>query len=287
MKILIFLLRWKGGVGTVVNSVKKELEKRGHEVICISREDDLRFFSSKNVLRLRKKYIDVINKESPDVIYTQDWSMALPLVFPFRLYKQKHFCCFHGNQLGKTNLLQKVIGLILGQKLIVVGDSLRGRFPASNKIYNGVDLNSFYDLKRKRDCLGWVKKDTEVLTEKDILLLSKSLKLKPLIAKDYEIPFEMMNEKFYNRCKVFVSFPPKSAGFNLVWIEAMASGVPIVIGNNEGIGCKLKIYKFSEKEDVLKNIEGLHENNYREDSCFSYLTWEHNVPKLLNIWSKN
>ena len=44
MKILIFLKKWPGGVGVVTNSIKKELEKRGHNVICISREKNLKIF---------------------------------------------------------------------------------------------------------------------------------------------------------------------------------------------------------------------------------------------------
>ena len=56
MKILIFLTKWKGGVGTVVREIESELKKRGHDVISISREDDLKCFSSvKNLFWLRKK----------------------------------------------------------------------------------------------------------------------------------------------------------------------------------------------------------------------------------------
>lgn len=285
MKILIFLTKWKGGVGVVVKSIKKELESRKHEVSCISREEDLKYNSSvKNLFQLRKKYREIILKENPDIIYTQDWSMALPLLFPYSIYKEKHFCCFHGNQLGKTKFIQKMIGNKMGSNLFVVGDSLKNRFSKSNMIYNGVDLEMFKPLNKKRDYFGWINKDTEILNEEEINKIAKILRLKPLIAKNFNIPFEKMNCDFYNKCKVFISFPPYTAGFNLCWVEAMASGVPKIIGNNEGIGWKLNINKFKDKEDLVKNIKRVSEKDYRKEIEKSDLTWKSHVDKLLNVW---
>lgn len=285
MKILIFLIRWAGGVGVVINSIKKELEKKGHEVIIISREEDLKCFSSvKNLFWLRKKYKEIIKKENPDIIYTQDWSMALPLLFPFPIFKEKHFCGFHGNQLGKSKVLQTLVGKYLGRRLFVVGDSLKERFPKSNLVYNGVDLEEFKPLKKKRDCLGWIDKPTETLTKEEIINLSRKLKLKPLIAEKFSIPHEKMNKDFYNKCKIFVSLPPHSAGFNLCWVEAMAAGVPIIIGNNEGIGWKLPIDKFKDKRELFLKVEKLKEKNYRREVNKLNLTWEANSEKLLNVW---
>ena len=88
------------------------------------------------------------------------------------------------------------------------------------------------------------------------------------IAKDYNlklsvaenIPSEQMNN-WYNKLKVFVSYPTKNAGFNLCWIEALASGVPIVLGNEEGIG--------------IKNAK----KNWKK------LTWEKNVNKLEEVFN--
>lgn len=287
MKILIFLKKWEGGVGVVVKSIKKELEKKGHEVICVSREEDLKCYSSiKNLFWLRKKYIDILEEEKPDIIYTQDWSMALPLIFPFRIFKKKHFCCFHGNQLGSSRFLQATIGKMLGDDLIVVGDSLKERFPLARRVYNGVDMEKFRPLRKKRDCLGWIKKDTEILEEEDIVKLAKRLELKPLIAKNFEIPFDRMNEEFYNKCKIFVSLPPKSAGFNLCWIEAMAAGVPIIIGNEEGVGWRLDIDKFQTKGDFLGDKKELRSKKYREKISKNDLTWKDHIDILLDIWEQ-
>ncbi|MEX0932609.1 MAG: glycosyltransferase [Candidatus Pacearchaeota archaeon] len=285
MKILIILKKWSGGVGVVVKNIKKELEKRGHYVKVISREEDLKIYSlAKSIFPIRKKIVSLMKKENFDVIYTQDWSLAFSFIFPFRIFKKKHFTCFHGNQLGKTKAMQKIIGKSMGKNLVVVGDSLKRRFPKSNLIYNGVDLDMFKPLHKKRNCLGWINKDTEILSEKDIKILSKSLGLTLLIAKS--IPFEDMNSKFYNKCKIFVSLPPKSAGFNLCWIEAMAARVPIIIGNREGIGKKLRINKVKSKKNLFGNIKYFKEKDYRKEIEKSDLTWNNHVDKLVGTWRK-
>ena len=110
MKILIFLTRWQGGVGSVVRNIEKELKKRGAVVVSTSREDDLNCYSSvKNLFWLRNKYKEIIEKEKPDIIYTQDWSMAFPLLLPFRIFKKNHFCCFHGSNEGFSRKLQTLV----------------------------------------------------------------------------------------------------------------------------------------------------------------------------------
>ncbi len=68
--------------------------------------------------------------------------------------------------------------------------------------------------------------------------------------------------KWYNSLKVFISKPSESAGFNLCWLEAKASGVPKIIGNDNGIG-----------------INNVHEK-------FKKLTWENNVNRFLQIAKK-
>ena len=224
MKILITLIRWKGGVGRVVENQKRELEKLGHEVEVISREDDLKCFSTKKAWF---KLQDEVLKREYDVLYSQDWSCALPLIL-----RRNHFVCFHGKEIN-TNWLQKLIGKLKGKKVFVVGDKLKKKFPKATILYNAVDTAQFFDLGKERKYLGWVDKATEEIDLQDIIKLAREHGLKYSIAKD--IKPDKMND-WYNSLKVFVSKPDKSAGFNLVWSEALSAGVPEVIGNNNGIG---------------------------------------------------
>ena len=252
MKILIYMIRWGGGVGRVISEIKPILEKAGHEVKIISREDNLNCFSTKDAFfKIRK----IVRNIPHDVLYTQDWSCAIPLLF----YKN-HFVCFHGENISFcSRFFQTLVGKIKENKLIVVGDKLKKRFPKSALVYNGVNFNKFKNLKKRRNKIGWIDKATEEITKIGFLNLAKKYKLKPTIAKN--IPSEKMNE-WYNSLKVFVSYPNKMAGFNLCWLEAKAAGVPVVLGNERGIG--------------IKKIEKDWKN----------LSWENHVKKLLNLWKK-
>ena len=251
MKILMMIIRWQGGHGTVALGLKKELESRGHIVEIISREDDkLSKLDLRKFVRNYGKYYDII--------YTYDWSMALPLLFPYPIHFNKHYCLFHGHQPNKLRFLQSIIGKCMGKKLFVVGDTLKERFPNSTLVYNGVDFDTFKDLKKKRECIGWIKRDYDLISEEGFFKLAQLYNLIPIIAD--HIPFEKMNE-FYNRCKMFVSYPPDYTGFNLAWIEAKAAGVPTIMGNNNGIG-------------VANAVE-----NYKS------FTWKKNVDKLLEVWN--
>jgi len=253
MKILIVLIRWEGGVGRVISSIKPLIEKQGHEVEVISREDDLKCFSIKQAFfKLRKE----VNKRDYDILYVQDWSCAIPFLF-----KKNHYVCFHGENINKVGrFFQTLIGRIKGKNFIVVGDKLKERFPKSNLIYNGVDFNKFKNLKKKRDKIGWIDKETESITKKEFLKLSKKHNLEPTIAKS--IPTNKMND-WYNSLKIFVSYPTKMAGFNLCWLEAKSSGVPIILGNENGIG-------ISKIEKDWKNM-----------------SWKNHVNKLIKLFLKN
>ena len=230
MKILIILLKWEGGVGTVIKNISNILKNKGHKVDIFSREDDLKSNSFINsIFKIRNFVKNKMKENNYDIIYTQDWSIGFPLIFPFPIFKNKHYCCFHGNSVSKGKLFQNFVGNYMKEKIIVVGDSIKLRFKNSNIVYNGVDTNSFKSLNKKREYIGWINKSSEKISEEYINKFSSKLNMKKIIAK--EIKLKNMNE-FYNKCKIFISIPNKSAGFNLCWLEAMSSGVPIIIGND-------------------------------------------------------
>ena len=287
MKILIFLKKWPGGVGVIIKSIKEELEKRGHKVICISREEDLKLFSSiKNLFWLRKKYTELIKKENPDIIYTQDWSMAFPLLFPFRIFKKKHFCCFHGIQPGKGSVIQKIIGNLIGRKLIVVGDSLKKKFPKSVLIYNGIDLEKFKPnkkIKKIKNSVGFVNWKTKEYHYKEIKKAAKSVSKKLIVAEN--IPYKQM-PKFYQKLECFISLPPKCTGFNMSWIEAMACGVPKIIGNNAGIGSKLNINKVENFTSIIDAIKNCENKKFDLNKIKEMFITSGSVNKMLKIWEK-
>jgi len=282
MKILVFLLRWRGGVGRVIKELERELEQKGHELVAISREDDFNLFSSvKNLLLMRQKYKEIIEKENPDIIYTQDWSMALPLLFPFKIYKKKHYCCFHGNQIGSLSFMQPLIGRVMGKRIIAVGTYNYNRLPKSHLIPNGVNMERFKPLNKNRKFMGWINTETEVFSKKEIECFAKKAGYELIIAR--RILPERMNEDFYNKCDVFFSIPPQSAGCQLSWMEAMSAGVPKIIGNKEGDGDLLSISQLSDFKNPIDAIRNAKRKDHRKEMEEMNQTWERHTDKLLRV----
>ncbi|MCR4327256.1 MAG: hypothetical protein NUV46_01600 [Nanoarchaeota archaeon] len=249
-KILIVLIKWGGGVGRVINSIKPLLEEKGYEVEVISREDDLKCYSLKSSLfKLRNE----VKKRRYDILYTQDWSCTLALI-DFK----NHYCCFHGQGVKFEKAVQSIVGDLMGKRLFVVGDKLKKEFPKSKLIYNGVNKKVFYNLKKERKYLGWIKRDYEEINQKGIKEMAKKYKLPVSIAE--KIPPEKMNE-WYNSLKVFVSYPKSFTGFNICWLEAKASGVPEILGNENGVG-----------------ISKIKENG------LDFFSWENHVNKLVEVF---
>jgi len=292
MKILILFKKWPGGVGSVVKEISDELEKRGHKVKVISREDDLKIYSLlKSVFLIRKKIKNIMKKENYDIIYTQDWSMAFPLLFPKRLFFEKLFCVFNGENPKKQiggYYLQKIIGKIMGKKLIVCNDILKKNFPESNLIYNRVNSNIFKPnprIKKIKDSVGFANWKTNIYNYE---------KIKKSVAKTGKkliTTGDILKEKmpdFYRQLEVFISLQPSYAGFGLVYLEAMASGVPKIIGNKFGGGKVLPITKIEDYDgNIEKAILNAKKRNYRKWIIENNFTWEDAVEKLIKIFEKN
>tara|TARA_B100000315_G_C14405150_1_gene508327 strand:+ start:21 stop:698 length:678 start_codon:yes stop_codon:yes gene_type:complete len=221
--------------------------------------------------------------------------MAFPLIFPYPLFWKKHLTCFCGIKSGKHpkliqwhhKFLHRLVGKILGKKLVVIGDQLKEVFPKSSLIYRGINMKKFKPLKKKRKYLGWVHTDNEVITLKEIRKVSKEVGLKLSIAKG--IPREKMNN-FYNECKVFINLP-RTAGFNLSWLEAMAAGVPIIIGNGKGAGTMLPFDKVLKNENKVEKIKQIIKKpkkiNYRKWLIDNRFSWENKAKGLISFFEKN
>ena len=98
-----------------------------------------------------------------------------------------------------------------------------------------------------------------------------------------------MNE-FYNKCKVFISLPPGETSFNNVWAEAMASGVPLVIGNKEGLG-KQWIFERVENEnpsvkDIAEIIRKFPKKDYRKWLIDNKINWDNSAEKVLKVFKE-
>lgn len=289
MKILIILLRLRGGVGRANKEIAEVLRKKGHKVDILSREDDLKKYSLiKGIFPVRNRIKRLMKEKNYDIIYTQDYSVAPSLLFPYPLFWKKHFSCFCGVKPGNHprliqwhhKFIHRLTGKIMGKKLVVIGDELKKIFPKATLIYRGVNLKKFKPLRKKRSFLGWIFTDNETISLQEIKKIGDRVNLKLLVAKD--IPEDKMND-FYNKCKVFVNLP-RTAGFNLAWLEAMAAGVPIIVGNYEGAGTFLPINKVSNnqnrEEKMISMIKNPKNMNYRKWLMDNGFIWKNKARDL-------
>ncbi len=288
MKILILLKKWPGGVGGGVKNIKKELEFCSHQIDIISREEDLQGYSFlKSFRKVRKLLRQKMHENNYDIIYTQDWSLASPLLFPSKIYFEKHFCMFHGNQFGPGRFMQNLVGKIMGKHLLCMAPSIKKRFPKANINYCGVNFDQFKNLNKQRKYLGWIQKGTEMLALEEVEEISRKSKLPLLIAKGFK--HEEMNDKFYSRCKVFISFPPSAAGFQASWLEAMAAGVPIVLGNENGAGeiqAFDKVKNVHNIAEIVKKIKNPKKIGYKKWIKENDFTWKRHARELIKIFSR-
>lgn len=285
MKILVLFKKKAGGVGSVVREIDLEFKKSGHEIRTISREDDLRIFSlTKSISPIRKIIRKLMEQEKFDIIYTQDWSLAFPLLFPYPIYKKKHFNVFYGADTKLSFFIQNIIGKIMGKQLIVCNGELKRRFPHSNLIYNRVNHN-FYKpskkIKKIKDSVGFASWKTDEYHFNEIKKTVERIGKKFIFTDN--APDEKMPD-FFRQLESFISLPPKHSGFGLVYLEAMASGVPKIIGNNYGGGKMLPITKVEDYKDIGEAILNAEKKDYRKWILDNNFTWEDAVEKLEKIF---
>ncbi len=289
MKILILLKKWPGGVGGGVKNLIKELGKEGHIVDAIAREEDLHYYSLvKSFIPLRRKIKRLIKEGNYDIIYTQDWTLAAPLLFPTKIFRRKHFSMFHGHQIGLTKIFQIIVGFLMGENLMVMAPSLKKKFRKASINYCGVNQNQFRSLRKKRTYLGWTKKGTETIKLSTLKKISRKIDL-PLNVAD-GLPHEAMND-FYNNCQIFISLPPRSAGFQASWLEAMMAGVPIIIGNENGAGeiqpfDKIPLGKENDVSFIVNKINGADKKDYIGWIKEKDFSWKRHAKQLIKIFSK-
>ena len=147
MKILVVYRTEKDFVGKSVKNIAESLKKQGHEVDLVSRNEDLNFETLSSSMEGLKGFILKINeKENYDIIYTQDWSIAMPLLIPSKVLFEKHYCLFHDIEpSSKSKIFQKIVGNMLGNKLLVKTKELKEKFPKAIPSKNGLEV---LDLKK-------------------------------------------------------------------------------------------------------------------------------------------
>lgn len=137
-KKALMIIRRKGDeVSKFAEEVTKRLSERGYKVDLFSREEDLGFLDLSSSMRGLRDFVKKkMNEENYEKIYTFDWSLAFPLLFPSGIFKDKHFCFFYDFEPrgGRSKILQKITAGMLGDHLVVKNNKLKEKFRKA-KIY--------------------------------------------------------------------------------------------------------------------------------------------------------
>lgn len=143
MKILIIYRTEKDSVGRSVKEMAEKLIKSGHEVDLVSRNDDLNLQTLSGSMDALKGFIiREDQKEKYDIVYTQDWSIAFPLVFPSKILFEKHYSLFHDVEPSgaQSKVMQKITGNLMGNHLFVKTEELKKKFSSSKISKDGLDV---------------------------------------------------------------------------------------------------------------------------------------------------
>jgi glycosyltransferase involved in cell wall biosynthesis len=286
MKVLMVHKTRIGGVAIHVKEISRELRKRGIKVDEITRNEDIKlgnFFGSYSKM---KKLFSRWSKEY-DIIHCHDWSIAYPalkaniknLVATFHALPTNPIASFFENYCIKN----------LSYRAIVISPKMNKVYKEATLIPNGVNLSIF-------------KKYKNIKRIKNLVGLAQRYNLMKIISAVKKAGFDFIHTqnkmkyedlgKFYSKIEIFISIPYEAAGFNMVWLEAMASEVPYIIGTNAGIGEILPIYKirdFDELRNILlkiKNKEIKPLKNQRRWIIKNKMTWKDHVKKLIKIYSE-
>lgn len=146
MKILIIHRTENDSVGEYVKKISQDLKKKGHEVLVVSRNEDLNLQTLSSSMDGLKGFImKKDEKENYDIIYTHDWSVAFPLVFPTKILFKKHYCLFHDVEPSgaKSKILQKIVGNLMGNHLLVKTEELKKKFPTATFSKDGLEILNF------------------------------------------------------------------------------------------------------------------------------------------------
>jgi len=276
-----------GGVHMHVRSVANELRRLGFDVDIITRVEDLgqpHFIQSYQYM---KKFFSKLAQEY-DVVHAHDWSIAYPAV---RAGINNLIATFHGFPRHLfAEFFQNAAVSMLGNRAVVVSPKMLLKYACATYIPNGVDVNIFKRINtakifsRFSPCyLGIAQK----YSRDQVFRIARELCFQTIVAE--KIPYDQM-PKFYSSLDVFVSVPPSTAGFNLVWLEAMACEVPYIVGTDAGVGEILPIYKVSNfnnlrtilaaiREGILPPLKGSRQWILEND-----FTWKHHARKLIKLY---
>ncbi len=304
MRILQIVRKKIGGVGVYAEELEKALKRLGVGSAIMERKNfGFNSFVS-SLLSFNKAVEKIIKKLKIDAIIAHDWSIALPLFSLSGMLPV--LCIFHGLEPSPLGRVFQYLTYYLyssRNSCYVVSKYLQQYFKRAKLLPGGVDLKLFrptepLPLKNLRGpVVGYAQRPTAEYNFQQIAKAVELLGGTLLVAWDPEavpkadhivpvgyLPREKM-PSFYSTLEVFVSLPPSTTGFNLVWLEALACNVPTV-GNKFGVGSELPLVhpRSSRPEEIAEAILRAREmqgENFRDTILKRGYTWDKTARKVI------
>lgn len=305
-----------GGVETFILELAQKQIENGHQVEIICRnqfqdtqEDKINGIKIKRAETIGKPGLGtlsslysmrkLIQEQETDIFHIHDWSPYLNYLFAGK--PRRHILTVH--DLHNETIQRKIQNFAItnSDKVVMVSEEMNQRTQKQNYevIPNGVNAEKFENTEDTENYALFVgdlndrKGFKELITNwpKDVpqLKVVGTGKYKCL-ENEYKkhqflgrVPEERLKQ-LYGKAK-YVVLPSRREGFCLVWLEALASGTPVLY-TNTGIGPKIPDYcgiminsDYDEKE-LQEGIERLLEDKFDNQKLRRYVEQEFSWQKV-------
>ncbi|MDO9399659.1 MAG: glycosyltransferase [bacterium] len=250
---------------------EQELKDSGIQLILLGQKRGCSFFSLIKLIRILKK-------ECPDIVHTHLFGADFYGSIATRLVGIKYLVSTEHNFNYSEGLIRKIIKMFISKlfnNIIAVSEAVKNYvikdYCVKSKkilvIYNGVDVNKFFQHFKKREnvkenrniVIGSVgrlveQKGFKYLIEAVNKLSSQNIDIECLIAGDGELKTVLLEKvkklglenkikflgsqkdikSFLNKIDIFI-LPSLWEGFGLVILEAGLAGLPVIVSKVGGI----------------------------------------------------
>jgi len=254
------------------------------------------YFPKKDLLKLNRLSDLAINNANRIIAVSQATKNDILKFYP-QLAEEKITVIHHGfdSQLFSKKVSIEKSGAVLGNWKLEIGNYILYVGAIQPRKNLGVLIEAFEKIKIKNPELKLVIAGAPAWKYEDTLEKIASSEFKADIIITGTVPFEWLSA-LYQNASVFV-FPSLYEGFGIPVLEAMASGVPVVLANNSSLpevaGDGALYFDTQDCDDLARCLEDVMNNEELRDTMVEKgskraldFSWEKCATQTLDIITK-